>query len=59
MLDQSPSIVYCDMTNDGGGWTVWIRRLKAGVNFNLTWASYKTGFGGNILKGEEFNYFVF
>jgi len=47
------------MTNDGGGWTVWIRRLKAGVDFNLTWASYKAGFGGNILAGEEFNYFCF
>jgi len=45
------------MTNDGGGWTVWIRRLKTGVNFNLNWASYKAGFGGNIIAGEEFNYF--
>lgn len=42
------------MTNDGGGWTIWLRRLKAGVDFNLTWASYKAGFGGNILSGEEF-----
>jgi len=46
------------MTNDGGGWTVWIRRLKAGVDFRLNWASYKTGFGGNILAGEEFNFFI-
>jgi len=30
-----------------------LRRLKAGVDFNLAWASYRAGFGGNILAGEE------
>jgi len=30
-----------------------MRRAKAGVNFNITWASYKAGFGGNLLAGEE------
>jgi len=33
--------------------------LKAGVDFNLTWASYKAGFGGNILAGEEFLFLLF
>jgi len=33
--------------------------LKAGIDFNLTWASYKAGFGGNILAGEEFFYFSY
>jgi len=33
--------------------------LKAGVNFNLTWAFFKAGFGGNILAEEEFFYLYY
>ena len=37
--------VFCDQKTNGGGWTVFQRRLNGSVDFYLNWTDYKNGFG--------------
>ncbi|XP_036382680.1 tenascin-like isoform X2 [Megalops cyprinoides] len=43
--EGQPLQVYCDMTTDGGGWIVFVRRQSGKLEFFRNWRNYTAGFG--------------
>ena len=43
VLGEERLPVFCNMEEDGGGWTVFQRRFDGSVNFNRTWNEYRGG----------------
>ncbi|XP_059140063.1 ficolin-2-like [Physella acuta] len=55
-------LVMCDTVTDGGGWTIFQRRVSGTVDFYRNWTEYKNGFGnfssGNFYLGNENIYLI-
>ncbi|XP_069380424.1 tenascin isoform X3 [Paralichthys olivaceus] len=43
--ESQPLQVYCDMSTDGGGWIIFLRRQSGKLEFFRNWKNYTAGFG--------------
>ncbi|XP_041855969.1 tenascin isoform X2 [Melanotaenia boesemani] len=43
--ESQPLQVFCDMSTDGGGWIVFLRRQSGRLEFFRNWKNYTAGFG--------------
>ncbi|MGH0151363.1 UNVERIFIED_CONTAM: hypothetical protein FKN15_020112 [Acipenser sinensis] len=48
-----PYKVYCDMTGQGGGWTLIQTRQDGSVDFGRRWGSYRNRFGSIALDNGK------
>uniref|UniRef100_A0A8C5HM41 Tenascin-like n=1 Tax=Gouania willdenowi TaxID=441366 RepID=A0A8C5HM41_GOUWI len=43
--ENQPLQVFCDMSSDGGGWIIFLRRQSGRLEFFRNWKNYTAGFG--------------
>ena len=48
---DAPKSIYCDMTNDGGGWMLWGQRLSSSNTIDIRYSGTLSGYSADASKG--------